>query len=470
MLLSELPRSLTVHWRRILHVLLGEAFLGFLAIISAALSLAPMLFPVTPSTSALFESLQWGIIGLFALEYVVALSFSPDKRSFLRNPWRILDLVTIFVPLITLFPEVSDMLRSAPVLRLIRLTRVIAMGVRATGVIVRQQQSQSGSVTHGLLEVSLLCEDNLGSPRQASWKELLQWVRKPDESWYAVASPGPEHLHEIAQAAGLSPIYLEDHYSKMAYPHLETSSGYAMLFVWIPELRPNRPVERNGLLLLATAHSVFSLARRSGGLAEMLAEIREIPEVKHYPFGIRITHRLLRAILHRNEELVRYFERELQDLEELPVRESRPQFFEQTFRLKKELSATQADLWRLKGVIASLAEAHQKLPGAGPDTRNLFEPMARDVEYLYETVANIREGLLSLIDLHLNVVSFEINRVMRVLAVVSALGLIPAVVGGLFGMNLADNPWPFTLPQVSFSVGLAMILSFYLFMVKGWLR
>jgi Mg2+ and Co2+ transporter CorA len=59
---------------------------------------------------------------------------------------------------------------------------------------------------------------------------------------------------------------------------------------------------------------------------------------------------------------------------------------------------------------------------------------------------------------------------MRVLAVVSVLGLIPSVIGGLFGMNLADNPWPFTLPQVAFSVCLGMIVALYLFFIKGWLR
>jgi len=85
-------------------------------------------------------------------------------------------------------------------------------------------------------------------------------------------------------------------------------------------------------------------------------------------------------------------------------------------------------------------------------------------------VTNTREGVLSVIELHLNVVSFEMNRVMRVLAVVSVLGLIPAVIGGLLGMNLADNPWPFTLPQVAFGVCLGMVLGLYLFLVKGWLR
>ena len=61
------------------------------------------------------------------------------------------------------------------------------------------------------------------------------------------------------------------------------------------------------------------------------------------------------------------------------------------------------------------------------------------------------------------------NRVMRVLAVVSVLGLIPAVVGGLFGINLIDNPWPFTLRQVAFFVVYGTVLCLYVFLVKGWL-
>jgi Mg2+ and Co2+ transporter CorA len=56
---------------------------------------------------------------------------------------------------------------------------------------------------------------------------------------------------------------------------------------------------------------------------------------------------------------------------------------------------------------------------------------------------------------------------MRVLAVVSVLGLIPAVVGGLFGMNLIDNPWPYTLREVAFCVCFGMVLCLYLFFVKG---
>lgn len=60
--------------------------------------------------------------------------------------------------------------------------------------------------------------------------------------------------------------------------------------------------------------------------------------------------------------------------------------------------------------------------------------------------------------------------VMRVLAILSALGLIPAVVGGLLGMNVAGNPWVVTLPQVVYCVSVGMSLALYLFLIKGWLR
>ena len=62
------------------------------------------------------------------------------------------------------------------------------------------------------------------------------------------------------------------------------------------------------------------------------------------------------------------------------------------------------------------------------------------------------------------------NRVMRVLAVVSVLGLVPTLAGGLLGMNLAESPWSLTLAQVSYAVASLMALLLYTFVAKGWLR
>ena len=96
--------------------------------------------------------------------------------------------------------------------------------------------------------------------------------------------------------------------------------------------------------------------------------------------------------------------------------------------------------------------------------------LADDAGDLYESIEDLRDSLQALVDLRLNVSSFQMNRVMRLLALLTALALIPATAWGLLGMNLQDTPWPGTLSQVSFAVSAGMALSLYLFAIKGWLR
>jgi len=449
--------------------LLGEVFLGFLAIVAAALTLIPLLFNVSSRTNELLEAGQWLIILLFAVEYGMGAVEAPSKRRFVLNPWRLVDAATIVIPLLTLIPGASGLLRSSPVLRLLRLARVIALGARAGSVMTRGEETAAVQAAAAPMQIKLLPGGANTEPRPASWEEFVRWARDPGEQWFSLANVGADNLAAVAEVTGIPKDFISKHLLATGYPHAEMTGRHFSLFVWVPEPGSGGTVTRNGLLLLASERSVVTFCRRPASLMEQAARA-EGSQLGGLPFPVRITCRFLQAVLDTNETLVARFERELSELEDLPVRESRPQFFERTFRLKKELSAAQTDLWRLRGVLKELAEGKVRLPRSGSAELAFLRELADSADYLYETASNLREGVLSLIDLHLNVVSFEMNRVMRVLAVLSALGLIPAIVGGLLGMNLVDNPWPLTLSQVAFSVCLAMVICLYFFVVKGWLR
>src|SRR6185369_6612769 len=114
MLRSEVPFPVNNKPAKFIVFLLGEGFLGFLAIIAVALALFQMWFSLTPAGNAIVNLMQWGIIGWFAVEYFVALTLTPSKRAFLANPWRWIDLATIVVPLLSLLPGVSDAFKSSP--------------------------------------------------------------------------------------------------------------------------------------------------------------------------------------------------------------------------------------------------------------------------------------------------------------------------------------------------------------------
>ena len=452
-----------------MRLVLGDVFLGFLAIVAAALTIVPSLFKVSPQLDAVLEAVQWTIIALFAVEYGSGLAAASAKGKFILNPWRIIDAATILIPLATLVPGASRYLRSSTVLRLVRLARVVALGARASGVMAREEKAAVALQDRAPMQVRMLPASAGTAPRSATWDEFVHWAKKPGTEWYSISNVGPHNLAEVAKAAGISQEFIAAHLLGASYPHIEATDRYLSLFVWLPERSAANQVERNGLLLLASDKSVVTFCRRPVHLMEKIAG-PVTGELASLPFPARTLCQFLKTVLDANEALVGRFEKELGELEDLPVRDSRQQFFERTFRLKKELSAAQSDLWRLRGVLKELAEPRIKLPGIAKGEIPLLRDLAETGDYLYETVNNVREGVLSLIELHLNVVSFEMNRVMRVLAVVSVLGLIPAVVGGLLGMNLAGNPWPVTLPQVTFVVCFAMVTSLYFFVAKGWLR
>src|SRR5213078_5018892 len=107
-------------------------------------------------------------------------------------------------------------------------------------------------------------------------------------------------------------------------------------------------------------------------------------------------------------------------------------------------------------LLGMLAEGRRALPGLGSD-RAVLSELSEQADYLHETVEKAQEQLLTLLDLHLNIASYDVNRFMRLLAVVSSLALIPTIIGGLLGMNVAGNPWPVTLSQVSFGVLILML-------------
>lgn len=185
---------------------------------------------------------------------------------------------------------------------------------------------------------------------------------------------------------------------------------------------------------------------------------------------IRATVALLGAILRTNTDIVESFESTLLTLEAEQSTLKNEAFLKRTFDLRTDILRVRSSLQHIRTVLRELARGDLTLGTLEDKDRALFRLLAEDAGDLYEAVEDLRDSLQALVDLRLNVSSFQMNQVMRLLALLTALALIPATAGGLLGMNLTDAPWPGTLAQVAFGVAAGMALSLYIFVVKGWLR
>src|SRR5919106_650083 len=117
---------------------LTEPVMGFFALGAVTLAFAPELFDISPHVLRLFDEAEWLIVGVFAIEYAVNLVLAEEKKKHLLDPWRLVDLAIVLAAVASVLPQVTDVLRSSPVLRVVRLLRVILLGARASGSIARR--------------------------------------------------------------------------------------------------------------------------------------------------------------------------------------------------------------------------------------------------------------------------------------------------------------------------------------------
>ncbi|MCL2449794.1 MAG: CorA family divalent cation transporter [Polyangiaceae bacterium] len=460
-------------------VILSEPVMGFFAIVALALALAESVLDLRPRVDRLLDVGQWGIVALFAVEYATGLLHASDRRAFAFSGWRLLDLVIIVGPLVTLVLPTWTPALATPALRLFR---VAAFSAHLGGLGSRKAPLPRPQPPKDEVHISVATTSE--PPREASWTELIERLGKPPaDEWFHASGLERSHVARIARETGIPETFLAQTLEETAYPRVEVHRRFSALFTWLPTMGDERDaaVERNGVLLLATENGVLTVAQRTTGLQAEAVRAMHDMALPSGSFAQRTVLGILQLVLRRYESVAGHLERHARALELRPVRDSRPEFFEYAFLLQRQVSTLRSDLWRLQGILEAIADQRLTFHGTSgtstddddDDERSAREFMCGlvdEAEYLYETTSNLREALLELIDLHFNVVSFEMNKFMRLLAAISGIGLIPAVVGGLLGMNIFGAPWPVSLAEVAFGVTTAMFLALYVFAVKGWLR
>jgi hypothetical protein len=166
--------------------------MGFLALAALALALLPGLFDLGFFFEGALEAIQWGIVFVFAVEYAAGFALSTARRRFVRSPWRLLDLVIILAPLVSLLPHVGGALRSSPALRLLRLLRVIVFGARASGAAMRGEAPAAMPTSSGPVAVTAVTPKDVGTPRPRSWEQFLAWLTQQAGEWYHVSGVNRE--------------------------------------------------------------------------------------------------------------------------------------------------------------------------------------------------------------------------------------------------------------------------------------
>ena len=174
-----------------------------LAVLMVPIVVIPLVVDLPRSIGGFLRAADYTILGVFVIEYFLKTALARNVRKHVLNPWHLLDLLVILLPLSDFLPVVTEgFARSSPLLRLLRITRmvrVVAVGGRAVDRKVHPRVAvQREAQTAPVMEIRVMDSDLENIHEDVSLSEVKRYVNSPSQTWVDMASVSESTLTNSA--------------------------------------------------------------------------------------------------------------------------------------------------------------------------------------------------------------------------------------------------------------------------------
>ncbi len=467
---EELQRS---EHRRAVDRILSEGFMIALSVLLIPVLVLPLFMDLPPSVVASMEFLYYVVLFFFILEYGLKLYYSRDRLGFVRAPIHLFDLFIIVASLaatiVAIIPEAGGLVI---LLRLLRLPVALVLGGRSLsrgGLIRRGEAEQRAAAPY--IERTLDLADPGRGWEPPYHQEVEDGGRK---QWRRFTGVSSEHLPSLGRRFGISGLVLGGRIWEWAYPRAEETGDRVTIFLQVPVLEPSARFPRSNILRWT---SLLLIDQEDGPVTISRCEVPLLDEVPRLALeeGLELdAPSVFFVIMDRSlgtiEDLIREAEVELSRSETVPMSRQPRAFLPVVYGVKKEVDHILRWLVHTREMLKSLQGRGPSMSGWDGEDNIRVKALLERCDFLLEAAEGLAEGLADDIDFYLNTTSFQMNKVMKVIAVLTALTIIPTVVGGMLGMNIVGVPWAISLAQVVTIVAVIMLFTAWLYFQMGWLR
>jgi Mg2+ and Co2+ transporter CorA len=139
------------------------------------------------------------------------------------------------------------------------------------------------------------------------------------------------------------------------------------------------------------------------------------------------------------EDLILSAEEQLLYLETQPMNRLPQNFLSMMYVDQKELGRINSGLMHTKTALEYVYNSDPEVYGMDEVEMGRLHALIDRCSLLSENAQHVSDSFAWMVDFYLNTTSYSMNRVMKILAVLTALTMVPALVGGLLGMNLVQT-------------------------------
>ncbi len=303
-------------------------------------------------------------------------------------------------------------------------------------------------------------------------EQLLKMV-DVEKKWINITGLNDvDAIRSICDKFGIHYLYQEDILNIDQRPKVEEEDEYLFIcfksLTWVDEIKT---IEEEQISLILTQDTVISFQESPGDNFDPIREKLMAPSsiIKERNIDY-LFYRLMDITVDGYYDIMDNVGKYIDELEDEVIDEPVRQTLIKVQNNKKDLMILRKNIYPLRDVINKLTYNENTLIDV--KTRKYFRDVLDHTTQNIENIETFREVNMSLKDIYLNTQSNEINKIMKVLTIISTIFIPLTFIAGVYGMNFENMPELQTQYGYFIVLGVMVIIGIllaYWFKRKSWI-
>jgi len=258
--------------------------------------------------------------------------------------------------------------------------------------------------------------------------------------WADLTAPTQDELRVLGDVFHFHPLAVEDAASALQYPKIEPYQGFLYLVLHGIDPTPKQAQ-------FATRDIDFFLGRNflvtvHDGQSRSIAHLREVCSKHQHILAdgpVSLLHRIVDAMVDDYRPVIEQIEDRIGKLEEQAF-SGHERMARHVMKLKREVTSMRRVLIPQRDAIGRLAR--REFPVISDEMAYRFRDVYDHVVRLTEEAILFQDRVTGIFEVNLSSVSHRLNKVMKLLTVMSTIFLPLTVLTGMWGMNIPLPHFP----------------------------
>jgi magnesium transporter len=322
------------------------------------------------------------------------------------------------------------------------------------------------------MELSIIGYDPAGAwmKKADTLEELLTHRNSAGITWINLGGlDQPPLIQSLAEVYHIHPLTVEDILDAGQRPKVEEFDDY--LFITLKALNPSGGLALEHISLVLTFDTVITFQEGEGDYFNGIRKriLNNAGRIRRMSADY-LSYLLIDAVVDEYFETLDTLGSRIEEFEDRAIDEKDENLIQDIQQFKQELLRVRRVIWPLRESLSLLMHLDSRRMGEelGPFLKDLYDHVIQAAE----TVETYRELMAGVMEVNLSALSNRMNKVMKVLTIISTIFIPLTFIVGVYGMNFRYMPeldFPWAYPAAWGLMALIALGMLFFFKRRRWM-